>query len=122
MASSSSARAHRTPIPVGTEHLVAGAAEEVDPQGSDVGREVGGLLGPVDQDQGPGGVGRVGQVADGVDGAEHVGHGRHAEKLGPVEDASRGRERSRSPSPVSGRYRSSMPRSAFSISQGTRLA
>ena len=49
------------------EHLVAGEAEEVDAERLHVGRQVGGVLGPVDEDQGAGGVGGVGELGDRVD-------------------------------------------------------
>ena len=73
--------------PGGAAHLVAGEAVEVGAQLGHVGVQVGRVLGPVDQHQGPGGVGGVGQAPDRGQGPEHVGHGGDRQQLGPVEEA-----------------------------------
>ena len=85
MASSSSSRAHSTPIPVGPSILWPVKPKKSQPSSATSVGRCGDVLGAVDQDEGAGGVGGVGELADRGDGAQHVGHGGEAEELGPVE-------------------------------------
>ena len=87
MASSSSRRAHSTPIPVGPSILWALKARKSQPEWPHVGGEVGDRLGAVGQHQGPGAVGGLGDAGEGRDGAEDVRHGRAGHELHPVEEA-----------------------------------
>ena len=87
MASSSSARAHSAPMPVGPHILWAEKATKSASQACTSTGEVRHRLAGVDEHEGAGGVGGVGERADVVDRAEHVRHRGDREQLGAVEEA-----------------------------------
>ena len=122
ISSSSSRRAHSTPMPVGPEHLVAGEARRSRRPGSvDVDRHLRHRLGAVDQHQRAGVVRALGDLRDRVDRPEDVRDVRdrdqlHAAGARAARRACRGRAGRRSSSST---YSSIAPCSSHSSCQGT---
>ena len=122
MASSSSGRAHRAPMPVGPEHLVAGAAEEVDVRAPPRRSAGGARAGRRRRGSGrPAAWAASASSAMGLMVPSTFDMADTPSSLAPSRVRVRS-DRSSWPSPVSGRYRSSMPRSSLRINQGTILA
>ena len=122
MASSSSARPHSTPMPVGPHILWPENATKSAPELDDVGGEWGTYWQASTDDQRAGGVGRVGELADRREGAEHVRHGRQPEQLGAVEQAVEVGQVELAVVGRRGIQRISKPFSAASWCHGTMLA
>ena len=87
MASSSSARPHSTPMPVGPIILWAEKAMKSTPSSRTSTGECGTSCAPSATTTAPAAWAAVGDVAHRVDGAEHVGHARHADDLDAVDQA-----------------------------------
>ena len=121
MASSSSARAHSTPMPVGPSILWPVKPKKSQSMAATSVGRWGTYWAASTQDQRAGGVGGVGEPPDRGERAEHVRHRRDADELHAVDQPVEVGEVERV---VVGHRdeRSSMPRSSRSISHGTRLA